>query len=443
MASFFRFNLAKKMLLAFLPLGLLIVLIAAFILSRLEQLNEINNSIIRTEIVIIEATNKMIDLLIDQELYGRRYAILKSKDMLKLFEERCEQFEDLVAEIRSLTDQDGIPIDQIASLHEEYENLFLNGFNILRKPSSSRAKKHNEEIKEIQQKLIDLLKDTSSKAYQNRNKKTLMITVIGKEAFQITALVSIFGIALCIGAALLISRNIINSINQLRSATQEISEGKFDQIHTIQNDDELGELSQAFSEMAKRVKALEEMYLDANPLTKLPGSIAIENIIKKRLDAGSPMAFCFVDIDSFKSFNDRYGYVRGNELLKFTAKTIEAKVAEHGGEGDVVGHIGGDDFVFVTPLERFEKTCADIIEEFDKTIPDFYDPEERDKGYITGVTRQGEEVSFPILTLSIVVVTNRRREIESHIQVGEIAAELKSYAKSLRGSVSVVDRRAT
>ncbi|MGH7890365.1 MAG: GGDEF domain-containing protein, partial [Thermodesulfobacteriota bacterium] len=209
------------------------------------------------------------------------------------------------------------------------------------------------------------------------------------------------------------------------------------------NHDELGELSQAFSEMAKRVKALEEMYLDANPLTKLPGSIAIENIIKKRLDAGSPMAFCFVDIDSFKSFNDRYGYVRGNELLKFTAKTIEAKVAEHCAEGDLVGHIGGDDFVFVTPLERFEKTCADIIEEFDKKIPDFYDLEDRDRGYITGVTRQGEEVSFPILTLSIVVVTNRRREIESHIQVGEIAAELKSYAKSLRGSVSVVDRRAT
>jgi GGDEF domain-containing protein len=441
--AFFRFTLAKKMLLAFLPLGLLIVLIAALTLSKLEQLNQINNSIMRTEIVIMEATNEMIDLLIDEELYGRRYAILKSKDMLKLFEERCGQFEDLVAQIRSVTDRDGIPIDQIASLHEEYENLFLNGFAILRKPSSSRAKSYNEEIKEVQQKLVGLLKETSAKAYQNRNKKTLMITVIGKEAFQITALVSIFGILLCIGASLLISRGIISSINQLRSATQEISEGKFDQIHTIQNHDELGELSQAFSEMAKRVKALEEMYLDANPLTKLPGSVAIENIIKKRLDLGSPMAFCFVDIDTFKSFNDKYGYVRGNELLKFTAKLIEAKIQEYGEEGDVVGHIGGDDFVFVTILERYERICASIIEEFDKSVPDFYDPEDRDRGYITGVTRQGEELSFPILSLSIVVVTNRTREIESHIQVGEIAAELKGYAKSLGGSVYVVDRRAT
>ncbi|MBI2487728.1 MAG: GGDEF domain-containing protein [Deltaproteobacteria bacterium] len=188
---------------------------------------------------------------------------------------------------------------------------------------------------------------------------------------------------------------------------------------------------------------MEEMYLDANPLTQLPGSIATENVIKKRLETGSPMAFCFVDIDNFKSLNDRYGYARGNEILKFTAKTIEAKVAEHGTEEDVIGHIGGDDFIFVTSLDRYEKTCAAIIEVFDKTIPDFYDSDDRNRGYITGVTRQGEEVSFPILTLSIVVVTNQKREIESHIQVGEIAADLKNYAKSLPGSIYIVDRRGT
>lgn len=443
MASFFRFNLAKKMLLVYLPLSVVIIIISAFALSTLKRLNSINDSIIKTDMPIRDSTNKMIDNVLAEELYGRRYAILKSPEMLELFRERSKEFESLINEVRNLPHRNGIPIDQIAARHKEYNNLFINGFNNLRKPSSSRAKRYNEEIKKTQEELIELIKNTSYKASQNRNRKTLMITEIGNKAFRITALLSIFGIILGVSASLLITRNIINSINQLTTATQKISEGKFDQIHTIQNHDELGELSQAFSEMAKRVKALEEMYLDANPLTKLPGSIAIENIIKKRLETGSPMAFCFVDIDSFKSFNDRYGYVRGNELLKFTAKTIEAKVAEHGGEGDVVGHIGGDDFVFVTPLERFEKTCADIIEEFDKTIPDFYDPEERDKGYITGVTRQGEEVSFPILTLSIVVVTNQKREIESHIQVGEIAAELKSYAKSLRGSVSVVDRRAT
>lgn len=443
MASFFRFNLAKKMLLVYLPLSAVIILISAFALSTLKRLNSINDSIIKTDMPIRDTTNKMIDILLAEELYGHRYAILKSPEMLELFRERSKEFDSLINEISKLPDRNGIPIDQIASLHKEYSNLFINGFNHLRKLSSSRAKRYNEEIKKTQEELIKLIKNTSSKASQNRNKKTLMITEIGNKAFRITALLSIFGIIIGVGASLLITRNIVNSINQLRTATQKISEGKFDQIHTIQNHDELGELSQAFSEMAKRVKGLEEMYLDANPLTQLPGSIATENVIKKRLETGSPMAFCFVDIDNFKSLNDRYGYARGNEILKFTAKTIEAKVAEHGTEEDVIGHIGGDDFIFVTSLDRYEKTCAAIIEVFDKTIPDFYDSDDRNRGYITGVTRQGEEVSFPILTLSIVVVTNQKREIESHIQVGEIAADLKNYAKSLPGSIYIVDRRGT
>jgi GGDEF domain-containing protein len=442
MASFFRFNLAKKMLLVYLPLSVVIIIISAFALSTLKRLNSINDSIIKTDMPIRDTTNKIIDNVLAEELYGRRYAILKSPEMLELFRERSKEFESLINEFSNLPDRSGIPIDQIASLHKEYNNLFINGFNNLRKPSSSRAKRYNEEIKKTQEELIELIKNTSYKASQNRNRKTLMITEIGNKAFRITALLSIFGIILGVSAALLITRNIINSINQLTTATQKISEGKFDQIHTIQNDDELGELSQAISEMAKRVKGLEEMYLDANPLTQLPGSIATENVIKKRLETGSPMAFCFVDIDNFKSFNDRYGYARGNEILKFTAKAIEAKVAEHGTKEDV-GHIGGDDFIFVTSLDLYEKACAAIIEVFDKTIADFYDSDDRDRGYITGVTRQGEEVSFPILTLSIVVVTNQKREIESPIQVGEIAAELKNYAKSLPGSIYVVDRRGT
>lgn len=441
MVSFLRLNLAKKMLLAFLPLSLLIVLISAFALSSLERLNKINNSIIKTEVPMMEATNKMIDILIDQELYGRRYAILKSQDMLELFEESREEFDDLIAEIRTLPGQKDIPIDLLAALHEKYSSLFINGFNYLKNPSSSRAKTQNEEITQAQEELIELINDTSSKTFQNRNKKTLMITEIGKKAFQITALLSIFGIIFIITASVLLTRNIIGSINQLRVTTQKISEGKFDQIITVQNQDELGELSHAFSEMAQRLKSLEEKYLDANPLTKLAGSIAIENVIKKRLDAASPMAFCFADIDDFKSYNDRYGYARGNEVIKHTAGIIEETVHAHGTDEDFIGHIGGDDFLVVTTQGLYEKICTAIIDVFDKTIPDFYDQVDRDKGYITGATRQGEEISFPIITISIVVVTNDKREIKNHIQIGEIAAELKNYTKSLPGSNYVVDRR--
>jgi diguanylate cyclase (GGDEF)-like protein len=153
------------------------------------------------------------------------------------------------------------------------------------------------------------------------------------------------------------------------------------------------------------------------------------------------LAFCLIDLADFKSFNDRYGYARGNEVIQATARTITEVMAEQRREKDFLGHIGGDDFVIITVPGAYEKICPAIIRDFDRMILDFYDAEDRERGYILGKTRQGKEISFPIMTVSIAVVTNQQRELKSHIQVGEIAAELKNYAKSFSRSIYVVDRR--
>ncbi len=84
-----------------------------------------------------------------------------------------------------------------------------------------------------------------------------------------------------------------------------------------------GAFPMAFLAMGKRLRKLEEMYLDASPLTRLPGGIAIENVLKKRIDSSQPIAFCVLDLDNFKAFNDRYGYANGSEVIKETAKIIE------------------------------------------------------------------------------------------------------------------------
>ncbi|HXG30731.1 MAG TPA: HAMP domain-containing protein [Thermodesulfobacteriota bacterium] len=441
MPNLFRLTLAKKILIGYLPLSLLIILISVFVLSTLERLNKINTSIIRTNVPLIEISEKMIDNLLAQELYGRRYAILRSPDILELFRERSREFDLLIERTRNLPDEKNIPIDRIASLHKEYDDLFINGFDYMGRPSSKIGKKYYEGIKKKQEELIGLIKGMSSEAVLDQNEKRLRITNIARKAFQITAVLCIIGIVFGIGTAVLITRNITGPINQLRMATQRISEGRFDQLPKVRNRDELGDLSKAFGEMARRLKSLEEMYLDASPLTRLPGSIAAENVIKKRLDTSSPIAFCLLDIDNFKSFNDRYGYARGNEVIQATAKIIEAAVAKHGASEDFIGHIGGDDFLVVTTPERYEAICSSTIEMFDNKIPHLYDPEDRERGYLIGVTRQGQEVSFPIISLSIAVVTNQKRELKSHLEIGEIAAELKNYAKSISGSKYVVDRR--
>jgi GGDEF domain-containing protein/CHASE3 domain sensor protein len=440
-ARFFRLNIAKKMLLGYLFSSLLTILIALFILSRLEHLNRINNSIIETDIPLLEITDKMMETLLAQALYGHRSMILKSPDLLPLFFARSDEFDQLTKRMIALPHRKDLPIDRLIALHTEYNNLFQRGFEYLRNPSSPTATKYEQKIKKKEEQIIQLLKKISSQARQDQNEKSRITLSIGNTAFRVTGILCIVGILLGIIVAMIITRSISKPIHQLKLSTQEISEGKFDFLPQVHNRDELGDLSHAFEVMVKRLKRLEEMYLDASPLTHLPGGIAIENIVKKRLMDDVPLAFCLLDLANFKAFNDRYGYAKGNEVIVATARIITEVVTAQGKEGDFVGHIGGDDFVFITGPDSYEKICVAIIDVFDKKILDYYNPEDRDKGCILAKTRQGKEISFPIMTVSIAVVTNQLRSLKSHIQVGEIAAEMKTYAKSFGKSVYVVDRR--
>lgn len=436
---FLRLSIAKKMLLGYLPLAVLIILISIFALSNLNRLNRINNTIVERDAPLIEASDKLIDHIIAQELYGRRYAILKSQEMLALFWKRSEEFDNLVERIQTLPDIKDKSFENLLSIHTEYNKLFIQWH--IRKLSSQAAQDYDKQIKDKQEELIKQIKDIAAQARTELNRKFLMTADIGNTAFVVTALVCSLGILFGIGAALLITGNISGVIRHLEHATREVSEGRFDYTPGIKNQDELGGLARAFSEMTKRLKRLEEMYLDTNSLTRLPGGLAIENVLKKRLNTSMPLAFCLIDMDNFKGFSDRYGYAKGSEVIQATARIVEASVVKYGTHEDFVGHIGGDDFVVISSLNTFTKICNSIIDAFDKKIPEFYDPEDRYRGYIKGKTRQGQEIDFPIMTISIAVVTNQQRRLTSPAQVGKLAAELKEYAKSIPHSIYVVDKR--
>jgi diguanylate cyclase (GGDEF)-like protein len=440
-AQFFRLTIAKKLLLGFLSIGILTILIAIIALSSLQRLNEINNRIIERDVPLVEMTDKMIEALLAQELYGRRSVILRSSEMEALFWKRSEEFKKLLQQMGDLPDVSNLPLDRLTTLHEEYNHLFKTGLKKREGISSRAFQDHDRQIRQKQEELIQLVKKISHDARADQNEKNLKTLSLGHSAFWITAGLSIGGLLLGIFAALIITRNISRSINQLTLSTREISGGKFDHLPEVRNQDELGDLSQAFQMMAQRLKRLEEMSLDASPLTHLPGGVAIENLLNKRLKEETPLAFCQLDLSHFKAFNDRYGYARGNEVIQATAKIVTEVAKAQGSEEAFVGHIGGDDFVVITSPERYEKICLAIIDSFDKMILDFYDLEDRQQGYIQGETRQGQKVSFPIMTLGIAVVTNQNRRLQNHIQVGEIAAEMKKYAKSFSRSIFVVDRR--
>ena len=437
----FRLTIARKLFLGFLACGLLTALIALIALSSLQRLNAVNNRIMGRDLPLIEMADRLTEALLSQELYGRRSLILKSPEMEVLFWKRSEEVKTLLQQMGDLPDVSNLSLGRLIALHEEYNRLFKRGFEKGEDVSSQAFRDEDRRIRQIQEELFQLIKGISHEAGEDQSEKSLMALGLGHSAFWMAAGLSIGAIFLGIGIALAITRSISRSIHQLKRSTHEIAEGKFDHLPEVLDQDELGDLSQAFKAMAQRLKRLEEMYLDANPLTHLPGSVAIENIVNKRLKEETPLAFCQLDLSHFKAFNDRYGYARGNEVIQATARIVTEAVHAQGRDGAFAGHIGGDDFVVVTSPERHEEICVTIIEAFDKGILEFYDFEDQKRGSIQGETRQGQMVSFPIMTLAIAVVTNQNRQLLNHIQVGEIAAELKHYAKSFPHSIFVVDRR--
>ncbi|MFZ5639148.1 MAG: response regulator [Bacillota bacterium] len=179
-----------------------------------------------------------------------------------------------------------------------------------------------------------------------------------------------------------------------------------------------------------------------NPLTGLPGNILIEEEIKHRLEGeATRFAVLYLDLDNFKAYNDVYGFLKGDEVIKFIAHIIDKTVRELGNPEDFVGHIGGDDFITITTPDRVDVICKSIINQFDTTIALFYSSNDRRRGYITTKDRNNSQMQYPFMTISIAVVSNEKRKIENHWQVAEIAAEMKKFAKSKAGSVYVKDRR--
>ncbi|MDH7576370.1 MAG: response regulator [Bacillota bacterium] len=180
---------------------------------------------------------------------------------------------------------------------------------------------------------------------------------------------------------------------------------------------------------------------NTNPLTGLSGNPAIEKEIKARIVAKRKFAALYLDIDNFKAYNDTYGFLQGDEVIKFLAELLISVFQNEGNPDDFLGHVGGDDFIAITTPEHVDAICNLLIQGFDRGIQKFYSKEDLQRGFIVTVDRRGREQVFPLLSLSIGVVSNEYRAIDNHRLVGEIAAGLKKYAKTFPGSIYVKDRQ--
>jgi len=359
---------------------------------------------------------------------------------MELFNSSQNEFKRHLNTLKELLVEDIQQINGIQTIHDEYNLLFQDLFRTDQKSPLVQMNK-DKIIVEKQNELIVRIQTIYNLASLDQNQKNITLSLIGMKAFRIISIICIVSIILGIGATLLLTHSISTPIGLLKNATNEIAKGNFDHKLHIKNRDEIGELAHSFKEMGKRLKSLEEMYRDANPLTRLPGGIAIENVLKKRINSTTPIAFCLVDLDHFKIFNDYYGYAKGNRVIKKTTEIIETAVEKHGTKNDFIGHIGGDDFVVITSIKHFKAICQSIIKTFDQLIIEFYDKKDIEQGYILAKSRAGKKKKFKVMSISIAVVTNKVKKFKHHIEVGEIAAELKNYAKSFPYSLYIVDRR--
>ena len=197
-------------------------------------------------------------------------------------------------------------------------------------------------------------------------------------------------------------------------------------------------------EVAHRLDALlrrSDRDTAVHPSTRLPGTHEIEAEITRRLAEGALFAVCYADLDHFKEFNDRYSYYDGDRVIRILARILHDVVKGLCGESGFVGHIGGDDFIYIIPLAAVNDVCGEVVAIFDALAPFQYSEQDRRAGYFFGKDRRGQLHRVPLMTVSIGVVTNERRHFTHAAQVSELATEMKSYAKTLPGSVYTIDRR--
>jgi diguanylate cyclase (GGDEF)-like protein len=178
-----------------------------------------------------------------------------------------------------------------------------------------------------------------------------------------------------------------------------------------------------------------------SPLTGLAGNLRIQDEIHRLVQSGVPFALLYADLDNFKSYNDHYGFIRGDNAIQLTARILQDVVTDMVGEEAFIGHVGGDDFVAISPPEKAEELCQALVERFDREVTTLYDAEDRERGYVEVANRKGESQRFPLLSLSIGVATSTRRKFSHREEAVAVATELKEYAKRSEGSSWAIDRR--
>ena len=431
-----KLTIGQKLFSGYLAMTLLTVLASAYAIYSLQNLNDLAYTIIERDFLILETNKKMMDALFAQESSEKKYLILKDPSIEEIFRTRSREFTTGIEGLEKSHISDlKQTLSRLSALQKQYETLFDQSVMMVKENRIEEALATSErDSRKVIDEMAVTLREINKNTEKDIDNRMNLMRMMGVNASRMTMILSAVSLIAGLTLALIITYNISRPIRELKKATGLIAEGKFDYDLKVQRHDEIGSLADAFEVMTARLKVLEALHLDASPLTGLPGNLAIEKEIERRLTEKKAFSLCHVDLDNFKPFADKYGYAWGSEVIKEVARilTDEMKITDR--EGDFIGHIGGDDFVIISEPRRADTFCSLLINEFDRHIMKFYSEKDRQKGFIIGKDRQGVQQTFPLMTMSIAMVTDDGTRYKNPLDMAKKAAELKEYAKTLPGS---------
>lgn len=400
--------------------------------TNLGAMHKMETEIARNDLTAATLTISMRELMLAQQRYAGRFQILSQSEFQELFDQNAVKFRTVMDSLKRV-----YPGKNLLILEKQYATYSrLTDKLFAKRPVQAEAMK--EIVDRIDYTIGRIREDqllSLEKKLQSSDEKVA-------DTVSRSMGLAVGGVAVSLLVAGLMIYSFATSISKLQKATHRIAAGEFDYNPQIPPGDEIGELSRDFTAMALRLKELEQYSLDASPLTRLPGNIAIERSINRRLRDRIPFAMCYLDLDNFKSYNDHYGYIKASDLIKDVGQVIYNAVKSLNDPDAFVGHIGGDDFVVIVDSKLAKTACQVIIRDVDALIPSYYSEEDRAAGFIRGVDRYGVPRNFPLISISIAALSCQPGRYANAAEIASAAATVKDRVKESSGSNFIIVREA-
>lgn len=428
----FRLSLVQKLIVSFALIGVCLITAVVYAVMGLNTMHRMVDDIARNDLTAATATITLRDTMQAQQRAAGRFLILKQPEFKEIYVRQSDSFRQTLSMLQRQSG--GADLGALAKAFADYSALVERIFSgtvvadAVLKRAAEKVETAIEVVHREQQKSLD----NKLVAAREREERT--------SAWALGLALSGAAFALLVASLLVYSFS--SSIGKLQKATHRIAAGDFDHNPHIPAGDEIGALSQDFMRMAVRLKELEQLSLDASPLTRLPGNIAIERSINRRLRDKMSFAMCYLDLDNFKSYNDRYGYIKASDVLKKTGEVIHEAIKRLNDPDAFVGHIGGDDFVVIIDAKFAKAACQAIIADFDAMVPAYYSEEDQAAGAIKGVDRYGVPRVFPLLSMSIAALTCQPGHYATAAEIATAAASVKDRVKKTSGSNYIIVREA-